>query len=810
MKQVSSLFTKVVVSLTVAAIAIILSWQLADKSFSRLEEPLSKLADPYPPLDLVNSIFKDVVTLDVAQRSFNDNGDASELDTFIYIARNISNNLDSLAGWVSYDSMQSNRLLSMKELLSQKLALFEEYIQLNKDFEQYDAVKEQVQQLNHYIQKESILGGSNANKLVKEVTHVKKVQVIDSTAPKKRTLVDKVLGRNKNKGANQVKEETQEETLLVVDTQSLKKENKAIRNLGQAISSSEQHRTLQIQQLHSKRAELDYTASMLFNQFLETLVDIERAERDFNNANKRNAASIIEKGLNNSKVLLIGFSVLSIVLATLIFNDISKRNKYKKALIQAKEAAVQEAAAKQRFLSNMSHEIRTPLQSIIGYTELVHQEPNQEQQAHLLKVVHQSSLHLLHIVNEILDFSKVNSGKFSLDPTQFRLAEVVGQVADIIAVQAHRKHLQFEVKAPDLQQLPLLYGDAFRLKQILLNLLNNAIKFTQKGSVQLRLDTKKHQEEQIECEFEVVDTGVGITTKDQQKVFKAYEQVGQTAGKQGSGLGLSIVKELVELQGGRISLESTAGKGTHIRVCIPYALAEGTESAGQTSLNIAAQSPASLVWLIDDDAFILELCSKILAQNGIPFRSFGTPSEMLQADIPAELSHILTDIRMPELSGIELIAALKTKFDGKQAPRFVAMTAQVLPDELSLLLDAGFDTVLRKPFVVNELLQILGAVAPANSSTQHTVPTAAEEDELMQLFMQETQSDIAFLQAHNQLAHADSLAEVLHKMATRLSQFGYSAAGRKARQQELNLRQGKYDADAISALVEDVASLLAS
>lgn len=812
MKHKNSLLLKITLTLGVALIVVLLFWRLTEYNFKKISEPVRKLSDPYPPLALVNTIFKDVTKLDIMQRTLSVEVNSQILDSFFDHAEKISSDLDRLGTLVNANPGQGERIILMKALLTKKIMLFEQYVKLNRDFKGNDTLGNQVKRLTTFINKESAISQPESSKLLKEVKSVTTTTVTreDTVQPEKRNFWDKLWGRKKEQAtvSPTVTQHTQEEKLIAVDTQLLKEDNKAISRFGASISLIESKRSSQLRQLNAKRVQLDTAGTLLINQFLLTLNEIESAAKIDNYNNNKEAADIIESGLQTNRVLLISFVILSIVLAGLIFNDIARSNRYRKALILAKEDADEAGRIKQKFLSNMSHEIRTPLQSIIGYTELVQREEDTQNQRKFLGVVHQSSLHLLHIVNEILDFNRINSDKFVITSKPFNILSVVEQVVDIIAIQAQRKNLVFEKNIELSEQSRIVYGDPFRLKQILLNLLNNAVKFTNAGSVGLKI-SEVYAEDKVHFTFQVRDTGIGISESDQGRIFNEFEQAPTEQLSQGSGLGLSIVKALAELQGGHITVSSVPNAGSTFSVFIPYSLSDSGQATAESNQNALAKARPRLVWVIDDDSFILELCAEVLKKHNIACKIFYSAKDLLAEPVPETLSHVLMDIRMPEYSGMELVKMMKAKVAAAQEVQFVALTAQVLPEEVGDIFAGGFDALVRKPFVVGELLLTIG-VSSEEQVSGLTVPAPAEGDHIMDLFKKETRADINLIKTHNQSAEALQLSEIFHKLASRLSQLGYTAEGRQARIQELQLRKGQYDAQAIEDLVQDISRLLQS
>ena len=232
------------------------------------------------------------------------------------------------------------------------------------------------------------------------------------------------------------------------------------------------------------------------------------------------ARSVVNRSLSRINIIIIICFVITAVLLGFILTDISKRNKYRKELEIARDDAEYHSAAKQRFLSNMSHEIRTPLQAIIGFSEQTLKQGIPKKQD--IEAIHNSSGHLLQIVNEVLDYSRIISGKFSFKNSIFNLRALLDEVVSVMRMQATQKSLDL---VTDYQMMPSVYlmGDPFRLKQILYNLLNNAVKFTSKGKITLSVSCKEHREE-MHITFRVQDTGRGISYESQKHIFNEFLQ----------------------------------------------------------------------------------------------------------------------------------------------------------------------------------------------------------------------------------------------------------------------------------------------
>ncbi len=410
---------------------------------------------------------------------------------------------------------------------------------------------------------------------------------------------------------------------------------------------------------------------------------------------------MLRKTFRRISILLLVFFLGAALLVYLIWVDITRSNYYKEQLEKAKEEAEELSKIKQRFLANMSHEIRTPLQSIIGFSEQLKNYHGPHLEA--VGAINSSSEHLLHIVNEVLDYSRISSGSLSLVKEPFTLFSVLREVESAMRIQAERKRLTLLLdleKASDFN----LVGDAFRLRQILYNLIGNAIKFTAKGYVKITLKTKE-DETDVRCTFEIMDTGIGIREEDLKKIFNQFEQASSFIARNfgGTGLGLTIVKSLVEAQGGTLNVTSQPGQGSMFQVDIRFEklLEKSIQPKALPQLGTASFSGKVIV--VDDDAMILKLCSLILKKNKIDFITYNDAGKLIHQDPDPEVNYIFMDIRMPKINGIELCHALRKKYSNETV--FVALTAHVFSQEKQQLIDEGFNTILSKPFREEELLQ---------------------------------------------------------------------------------------------------------
>ncbi|MCB9267065.1 MAG: response regulator [Lewinellaceae bacterium] len=378
-----------------------------------------------------------------------------------------------------------------------------------------------------------------------------------------------------------------------------------------------------------------------------------------------------------------------------------------------KEKAQASERAKQQFLANMSHEIRTPMNAIKGMTDILLRRAPKVEQLSYLKAIKDSSGSLLVIINDILDLSKIEADKVSLEHIPFSLEEVVHNVATVMQFKAEEKGL--ELKTNIDQSVPAqVLGDPTRLHQVLLNLLGNAVKFTEKGLVSIRLSVEPDDgANQIVTKFCVSDTGVGMDESRLDKIFESFEQAYSDTSRKfgGTGLGLSISKKLVELQRGRIWAESEKGKGSRFYVSIPYEMAGEEERAPATALDSGKINPAEAlkgikVLLAEDNAFNAIVAQEeledaigevevVVAENGAIAVEQATHDDF---DV------ILMDVQMPVMNGYEATQKIRLLDNGKANIPIIAMTANVMKEEVERCYEAGMNDFIGKPFETEVLM----------------------------------------------------------------------------------------------------------
>lgn len=554
---------------------------------------------------------------------------------------------------------------------------------------------ESIDTISNFIEKKILIWNEmlplyqvkQAEKYLDTITKELENKIVSDSLRKNRSIFKKIFNR-------QDKIELDEEK-IVRDIEEVKEKDTEIRS-----------------EIRSKELRLAEANSRLTQQFYSL---VKRIEENEYRKRKRKAAAA-DKMADETYRWIGWFSLsatLSLVLVIFVITRyIRKSHKYQQALVNARNEAENLVKAKEMFVANVSHELRTPMNVISGFIDQLLKRPQDEENKYTLNIIKSSSDHLVRIVNDILDFSKLESGKMKLELSHYRIKEVFDEMLLLFRNSLNEKNVSIELVLGD--EVPeIVLGDPIRLKQILINLLGNAIKFTSEGSISIMVNAENQVATHLDLKIKITDTGIGIASDKLDVIFEDFTQAesGTTQKFGGTGLGLSIVKRLVDLHQGEIKVYSKLKEGTTFVCHLPYRKGK-VEKVSETRY-VQFEIPDALkslhVLVVDDEVYNRKLVGTILKKWGISF-SEADSGEQALAKLSDNVYHIiLMDNRMPGMDGLQTATSIRKdlKLDDSKVTIVSFSAASIPSDKTKAYTKAGIHTFLAKPFTERELLEIL-------------------------------------------------------------------------------------------------------
>ncbi len=692
---------KVLGGFAIILIFSIVSIVITYRGFMELNLTRQGLGDPAHKLAIINAIVTEIYGEEADIRTYVLTSDQAYLQKYSARQKRINNALKSLQRLLADNPNQLKKLKQAANLIKSKREIVDELIAIrqSENVERfYDEALLQISRAGHSVQR---------SKAVAQTTTV--------TTSEHDTLVERnagqvgIFGKIKNffVGSSKVDSVT---TRVMVETR-----HDTI-PYGSYVPDSVIHGLVDIlNRIRIEQREYRISLSAKELELLDRDRDImERIGSVITTLEKQELSSSLQQsmavqdvvGKSMIKVLALGaiaFMLLIFMLA-IIFRDLSSSNQIRQQLLDAKLYAERLLKVKEQFLANMSHEIRTPLSAIIGLTRQLNKTSLDEKQRSYLATLTSSSDHLLSVINDILDYSKLESGQLRLENIRFEPRRVASDVAAFFQPKASEKSLNLLVNVES--SVPTdLWGDTFRLRQILMNLLSNAIKFTDEGSIIIGVTVIKQTDDYAMLQFTVADSGVGIPEEQQALIFEEFTQADSGVARRygGTGLGLTIVKKLAELQGGEVSLTSIPLQGSTIKVSIPYRLQGEYEQAKPTLHDYSIPSGTSVL-VIDDDEVNRLIVVEMGKSMGLDIDSVPNAESLEDMLSDKEYKAILTDIQMPGISGYDVVKIVE-RYSSKLP--VIAITANSTIDNPEHYSSMGFSGYLIKPFVEDDLFNAL-------------------------------------------------------------------------------------------------------
>ncbi|WP_304137153.1 hybrid sensor histidine kinase/response regulator [Mesonia mobilis] len=553
-----------------------------------------------------------------------------------------------------------------------------------------------------------------------------------------------------------------------------------------------------LSRLESEEIEYQNSVSIKENELLETDRDltvqirklrsqIEQEEVQKSVAQVASAQTTLNETSNLIIILGVACVLTILLFVILIFRDTNRSQKYRSELEKSKAYAELLLKRREQFMAAVTHDLRSPLTTISGYSDLLLKTELSEKQQHYLEKLQKSSGYILHLVNDLLDFSKLESGKINVEKLPFTPANLIKDSVDGIIPSEDPKQLNVELNLEETFQQAYLC-DPFRIQQILMNLIGNAYKFTEKGSIVIsgKLDTSSITTNKLQIEIE--DTGIGISKEQEQVIFEEFSQAKSSIEKKygGSGLGLAITKKLVNLLDGEIYLESKLGSGSKFTLLIPVENAKHIATSKATKQITITETKGKKIFILDDDPSQLALTAEIVSQAGFDHTTSNRPENALRDLRKEEYDLILTDIQMPKVNGFELIRELKNNKKLKHIP-VIALSGRT-EIRRKFYIEKGFETNIIKPFQASELLLKIAKIldlnyieTEINSAKKQEKPRATilydlhdlqvftDGDKeslhvLLKTFIENTKANLTQLEEANQQQDTKKVAFVAHKM----------------------------------------------
>lgn len=474
----------------------------------------------------------------------------------------------------------------------------------------------------------------------------------------------------------------------------------------------------------------------------------------------------------------------NLVKITKIAQDITAEVATQKSLGLAKQLADELNVQKDNFIANMSHELRTPLNAIVGFSDLLFHQEQDSKKLQYLSAIKSASDSLLYLVNDILDLSKIESGIIQFDKTSFSVKDVVEDVFNVLGLKAKQKGISFKFYICNAVPKYVI-GDKNRLVQVLNNLLNNAIKFTQEGSVMLFVDAIRTQSNELQLHFSVEDTGIGIPKDKLKTIFNRFTQAESSTTRLygGTGLGLNISQLIVERQGGTLGVESEYNKGSKFWFVLPFDEIDEENQTFEIFENLSVDSYSAKILICEDNELNRILMDSIFKETDFEIEFAENGLQALDLVKEKSFDLILMDLHMPFMDGYETVKIIRQEL--QLLMPIIALTANSLIKEKEVCLELGMNDYLAKPFNTNELLTKIVSLLEVEGK-QKTISLEALEEysggniafqkQMIELFLETSEKEIQKMNAFLNQESLKEASQVVHKLKSSLGILGVDLA----------------------------------
>ncbi|MGM1056077.1 MAG: ATP-binding protein [Bacteroidota bacterium] len=638
-------------------------------------------------LVLVSEITTELSETENIGRRFIQSGDTTDLNRYSAQIDLIQKNLDSLKQTYT-DTIMQTELDSISILLSRKSENLEELLNLRSRDRNTSYYREVIQEL------QKVDASFNENNYERRFSNLE---------PHQRSVLIRLLEFSRDENPGQL-------STLSADSLVI-----AVKNVLSELEAENQ----QFREVINKKENELLENDMILNEQLRNLLSlIEQQERENSLARVENSQNLLEEV--SSIIIFVGIASILIILffLFLIIQDVSKSQRYRIQLEEAQSFTESLMKRREQFMATITHDLRSPLNTVIGYTELMGKSDLNNKQNRYLSHLKKSSEYILHLVNDLLDLSKLEAGKMLIEKLPFNPKNLIEETFYNTIPENDKKHLKFTFKAEENTNCQVI-SDPFRIKQILSNLITNAYKFTNEGEIMASLSMKKEIEDSYSLIISIKDTGIGISKTKQEDIFEEFSQEHGEIEKKygGTGLGLAITKQITDLLKGSIQLKSEPGKGSEFIIKIPVIKMkeadEPIEIPEISKLNLSGKN----ILVVDDESSQLALSKELIKSVGMNCDTAADGEEALTKLENKNYDLVLTDIQMPKIDGFQLVKAIKENPKYAQTP-VLAVSGRTNVSSKAYA-EAGFTGNIIKPYKPSDLLLKIGEILHLELKNNH-------------------------------------------------------------------------------------------
>jgi len=785
---------KVLLLFILALVTLVIVGWLGRNAINRSIQSVEEASLPNEKLLLIREMFQDLLDAESSVRTYTITDDRNALNSFGEAATNVDNKLGRLKS-ITLNETQHMVLDSLDSLVGTKFETLKDLIRI-KDADNDSSVLDKIRADIALLRKKEV---------PEQLSTIRDLYLNEENTDRD---YERLFGDSRENTSDSIFDGSVKQDL------SSKQLDEVLTELGRR--EDENSRRRRQQELRLTRFD-----SRLMDEIRSSVDRYEALEARI----VKNQTEQLKDASQNAKTfittIMVAGLILFAVMLLIIFNDIAQSIRNREKLRAAKEEAERLARVKEEFLSNMSHEIRTPLNAVIGFTEQLEESSLSSKQLGFVERIQRSGKHLQQLINDILDYAKLESGKVALEKIGFQPEKHLRETMELFEKQAADKGLELVTEVEE--NIPaILIGDPVRYSQVVINLVSNALKFTSKGSVSVSLRANQLAGSRVTLVLEVADSGIGIPQEKLQHIFEDFAQADSSTTREygGTGLGLSIVRKIVKAQNGQLDVHSEEGRGTTFTISIPYTTGTMEDLPKNIIHHGAPYIQGKRILIVDDQEFNRELVETILRKTGAEPTTCSNGLDAVERlkSNPADL--VLMDIQMPGLSGLDATKQIRAHDGTNQEIPIIALTAGSSDKEKEAIRAAGMNDVLLKPFSQADLMQMLGKYL-GEPNTRH-VPGPDLTDlrnlsngddafiiQMLEIFINNNRNDFSALEEACSLFDFAKIKSLSHKMIPPCRHLGFNGVVDQLRKLESAAITEDRDAirQAISILSADLALL---